>query len=140
MRNRKLIVTVVIIAIALGSYSIWSYLNYLDYLSKTLHETDRWAVIKDLKGEIIAVETTSNEIWNTLLELNQNQTEMWIGGFVETYNNKWGFRFKPDTIVVAQVTIEGAQSNIQAISENLDYWINTWAKETYVMARIIKVH
>jgi hypothetical protein len=65
---------------------------------------------------------------------------MWIGGVVETYYNKWGFRFKPDTIIVAQVTIEGAQSYIQGISGDIDYWINTWAKETYVLARVIEVY
>ncbi len=129
-----------IITVALGGYLVWYYLDHLDYLSETVHETDRWAVVKDSKGDIISVETTNNEVWNTLYELHQNQTEMWIGGIVETYGNKWGFRFKPDTIVVAQVTIEGAQSNIQAISGDLDYWIDTWAKETYVMARVIEIH
>jgi hypothetical protein len=65
---------------------------------------------------------------------------MWIGGFVETYSNKWGFRFKPDTIVVAQITIEGAQSNIHAMSRDLDYWINTWPNIAYVLAKVIEVH
>jgi len=140
MGNRTLTAIVAIIIVALGAYLVWNYLDHLNYLSKTIHETDRWAVVKDSKGDIISVETTSNEVWNTLSELHQNQTEMWVGGIVETYGNKWGFRFKPDTIVVAQVTIEGAQSNIQAISEDLHYWIDTWAKETYIMARVIETH
>jgi hypothetical protein len=117
MRKRILIAVVVIIAIALGGYSVWAYLDYLDYLDKTVHETDRWAVIKDSKGDIIAVETTNDEVWNTLLALRQNQTQMWIGGVIETYDNKWGFRFNKDSIIVAQFTIEGAQSNIQGISD-----------------------
>ncbi len=65
---------------------------------------------------------------------------MWIGGIIELYNNKWGFRFKPDTIVVAQITIEGAQSNIQGISEDLDYWVNVWTKEAYVLANVVEIH
>jgi cell division protein FtsL len=110
-----------------------------EYLSK-IHETDRWAVIQDSKGDIIAIETSNNEAWNTLSDLFQNQTEMWIGGIVEEYNNKWGFRFDPNTIIVAQFTIEGAQSYIQGISEDLDYWINTWGTYTYVFARVIEVN
>ncbi len=65
---------------------------------------------------------------------------MWIGGIIEEYNNKWAFRFKPDTIVVAQITIEGAQSNIQGISSDLNYWVNKWAKETYVLAKVTEIY
>ena len=65
---------------------------------------------------------------------------MWIGGVVEEYENKWGFRFKPETIVIAQITIEGAQSNIQGISDELDYWISVWAKEGYVLAKVAEIH
>ena len=130
----------VLFSVAIG-YSILTYTNHLDYLGKTLHETDRWAVIMDTKNDIIAVETTTNETWNTLVHLHQNQTIMWIGGVVvDEYNNKWGFRFKPETIIVAEITIEGAQSNIQGISDDLNYWINVWAKETYVLARVTEIH
>ncbi len=140
MKN-KLVFTGIIIAIAVvAGYSLWTYTNHLDYLSKTRHETGRWAVIMDTKGDIIALETTNDDIWNTLDGLHQNQTVMWIGGIIEEYNNKWAFRFKPDTIVVAQITIEGAQSNIQGISRDLSYWINVWAKETYILAKVTEMH
>ncbi len=139
--KKKLVLTGIIIVVAVvAGYSLWTYTNHLDYLGKTRHETDRWAVIMDTKGDIIALETTSNDIWDTVDDLHQNQTVMWIGGIVEEYNNKWGFRFKPDTIVVAQITIEGAQSNIQGISGDLNYWINVWAKETYVLAKVTEIH
>jgi hypothetical protein len=140
MKNKLIFVSVVIIAVVLVGYSVWVYMNHLEYLSKTIHETDRWAVIRDSKGDVIAVETTNHEIWNTLVSLRQNQTEMWIGGIVEEYENKWGFRFKPETIIVAQITIEGAQSNIQGISGDLDYWIKVWSKETYVLAKVTEIH
>ncbi len=97
-------------------------------------------MIKDSKGDIIAVETTSDEVWSTLTDLHQNQTEMWIGGVIEEYDNKWGFRFKPDTITIAEYTVEGGQTWLQDISENLDYWMNTWAKITYVLARVTEIH
>jgi len=130
----------VLVVIAVASYSVWNYISYLDYLNKTIHETGRWAVIMDSKGDIIAVETTSDEIWDQLVDLYSNKEERWIGGIVREYSNKWGFRFKPDTIVIATITIEGAQSNIQGISGDLDYWINTWANIAYVMASVVETH
>ena len=122
------------------SFSLWAYWGEWDYPSKTKHETDGWAVIKDSKGEIIAVETTEDDIWDNIINLYSNQTEMWIGGIVEKYDNYWGFRFKPNTIVIAEITIEGAQSNIQGISGDLDYWINVWSKETYVLSKVVEIN
>ena len=59
--NRWTILPVVVIGmVVVVSYSVWSYMNHLDYLSKTIHETGRWAVITDSKGDIMAVETASD--------------------------------------------------------------------------------
>jgi hypothetical protein len=115
-------------------------LNNADYLSKTKHDSQRWAVVTDSKGDIIAVETTDPEVWAVFKALWLNQTERWIGGFVEEYDNYWGFRFRPDSIVVAEITIEGAQSNIGGISGDLDYWINVWSKQAYVLATVSELH
>ena len=137
--RRKIVVSGIVVMVFAVS-AIWAYLNYLDYLSKTLHETERWAVIIDSKGDIMAVESTNNDVWSTLESLRQNQTEMWIGGIIEEYDNKWGFRFKPDTIIVARFTVEGGQSDIQGISGDLNYWMNVWAKETYILAKVSEIH
>jgi hypothetical protein len=120
--NQKLGILVVIIVLVAGtSVVIW---NHLDYSSATRHDTNRWAVIRDVEGSILAIETTDSAVWNQLVQLHQNGTEMWIGGIVERYNNKWGFRFNPDTIIIAQFTIEGAQTTIRFLSEDIEYWIN----------------
>ena len=140
MRNRVVLFGIFIGAFVVICFSAWFYWNTLDYSVKTKHETDIWAVIKDSKEDIMAVEAWNPAVWNTLVMLEQNQTEMWIGGIVEEYDNYWGFRFMPDTIVVAEITIEGAQSNIQGISGDLNYWINTWGKEAYVLSRVIEIH
>ena len=58
-------------------------MNYLDYLNKMIHETGRWAVIMDSKGEFIAVEISNEEIWNQLVDLQESNEERWIGGMVE---------------------------------------------------------
>lgn len=128
------------LVIVIITFLIFTYWINSDGSNKTKHETSRWAIITDSKSDIIAVETSDSNVWNTLTNLQVNQTEMWIGGIVEEYDNYWGFRFNPDTIVIAQITIEGAQSNIQAISENLNYWINIWQKQAYVFAKVSEIH
>ena len=117
---------------------VWNYVNYLDYLREIVHETERWAVIEDLNGHHIAVEPASDDVWNQLVRLNGNGTSMWIGGIVEEYGNKWGFRFKPETVAVAEVTAEGLQATIQYISENLDYWLDLGL--AYVDAKVTEIH
>jgi len=95
-------------------------------------------VIEDGNGGKIAVEPISDHIWLELIQLNQNGTRMWVGGIVERYDNKWGFRFKPDSVTVAEVTAEGLQTTIKDISTNIDYWLNLgWA---YVWAKVIEIH
>ncbi len=140
MKKNLVLVVVVLIITTIMSFSIWVYWGSLDYSDKTYHEIDIWAVIEDSKRDIIAVETAEPSVWDSLVNLRNNQTKMWIGGVVEEYSNYWGFRFRPDTIVIAEITIEGAQSNIQGISGDLNYWINIWAKETYVLAKVIEIH
>ena len=139
MRKDLLAITVFLISIAVVSVAL-IYWNDLNQSPKTKHETNRWAVITDSKGDVIAVEASSLDVWSELVNLQENQTELWIGGVIEEYDNYWGFRFNPETIVLAEITIEGAQANIQAISNDLDYWINTWQKETYVFAKVTEAH
>ena len=122
-RKNLALAIIIVIVVCVVSYSTWVYMNHIDFLEKTLHETEKWAVIKDSKGDIIAVESTDDKVWNALHGLYENQTAMWIGGIIEEYDNKWGFRFKPETIIIAEITVEGAQSNIKGITEDLNYWI-----------------
>jgi hypothetical protein len=138
--KKSLILVVVVVLIITICFSIWVYWVSVDYSDKTNHETDSWAVIEDSKGDIIAVETAEPSVWDNLVDLRDNQTEMWIGGVVEEYSNYWGFRFRPDTVVIAEITVEGGQSNIRGISGDLNYWINIWARETYVSAKVIEIH
>ena len=140
MKNKLVLALVVLIVVMIIGLSVLAYWRNGDHLGKTKHETDTWAVIKDSKGDIMAIETIDPNVWDTLVGLHNNETEMWIGGIVEEYDNHWGFRFRSDTIIIAQITIEGAQSNIQGIHEALNYWIDVWTKETYVLAKVIEIH
>ncbi|PVX27223.1 MAG: hypothetical protein CW716_03420 [Candidatus Bathyarchaeum sp.] len=139
MVKRSVLLVVAVVVVVLSVSLVLVYLN-ADYSNKTKHETPRWVVITDSKNDVISVETSDPEPWRALGALYKTQTQLWIGGTVEDYDNYWGFRFDPDTIVVAEVTVEGAQSTIRAISEDLDYWKNTWQKQVYVLATVIEVH
>jgi len=97
----------------------------------------RWAVIEDTRRDSLRVETVSDEVWAQLFQLYYNRSERWIGGIVETYENQWGFRFDPKTIIVAEVTIEVWQTTIRGISENLAYWLG---KMAVVGAKVVEIH
>jgi hypothetical protein len=112
-------------------------MSYSDMIFALKHDTDRWAVIMDKEGNQMAVEPLSDEIWEKLAQLCQNKSKRFIGGIVESYESKWGFRFKPENVTVAEFTAEGLQANIRYISENLDYWLGGWA---YVSATVTEVH
>jgi len=138
MKNKILAGVALVVVLTIAGIFVWNYARArADYLNEIVHETDRWAVIEDINDDHIAVEPISDEAWNWLVDLYQNKTRMWIGGIVEEYDNKWGFRFKPENITVAEVTAEGLQATIQYISENLDYWLGGWA---YVNAKVTEIH
>ena len=123
---------------AYSQLSCLELLNYVEYLKETVHETGRWAVIEDIDGHHLTVEPTSEEVWSQVVGLYHNGTRMWIGGIVEEYHNRSGFRFKPETVTIAQFTAEGLEATIQYISEDLDYWLDLgWA---YVSAKVIEIH
>jgi len=98
---------------------------------------ERWAIIEDINKDRLKMETTNEKVWAELVQLYQNGSERWIGGIVEIYINEWGFRFNPDTILVAEITIEAWQTTIRDISQRLDYWLGNMA---VVAARITEIH
>ena len=137
MRRWRLAVGLLAIAlIAVAGIALyWFYVNSLNLVE---HETNRWAMIEDTDQDRIAVEPTSDQTWSELVKLHQNGTRMWIGGIVERYNNRWGFRFKPDTIKIAQFTAEALQTKLKLISSDIDYWVSLGY--AYVGAKVVEVH
>ncbi len=123
------------LVLLVGGAACWYYVNSQ---SEVEHETDRWAVIEDVNRDRIAVEPTSDEVWSELVKLHQNGTRMFVGGIVERHDNKWGFRFKPDTIAIAQFTAEGLQATLQLINSDIDYWVDLGY--AYVSAKVVEVH
>jgi hypothetical protein len=123
-----------VVAVSIG---VPLLLGYWDRLSALKHETSRWAVIEDVNGDRMAVEPSKDEVWSQLVELYESGQRRWVGGIVERYDSKWGFRFKPETVRVAEVTAEGLQATIRHVSQNLDYWLGGWC---YIGARVVEIH
>ena len=129
-----------IFAVMILGVIISAALTMLDYSKSDAlkHDTSRWAVIEDVNGDRMAVEPTRDAVWSELVQINQSGTGMWVGGIVERYGSKWGFRFGPDTVTVAEVTAEGLQGTIEFISSDIGYWENLgWA---YVSSKVVEVH
>lgn len=54
-----------------------------------------------------------------------DRNEYWIGGrVVPDEDYPWGFYFDPNTIVIAEMTVEGMQTTIRQIAEDTDYFAN----------------
>lgn len=91
MKQRLRIAVLVIIFASVAIVLIW---NHMEYSSATKHDTNHWAVIQDVDGSMLAIETPDNAVWNKLEQLRQNGTEMWIGGVVERYDTRARYRMR----------------------------------------------
>ena len=134
---KKPIMVGIVLTVAIAALVVVVFMNYAGEPNSLKHETDRWAVIKDVNGDRMAVETVSDEVWSHLVQLKENGSDRFVGGIVVEYDNRWGFRFDPNNVTVAEFTAEGLQATISYISENLDYWLGGWA---YVHAKVTEVH
>lgn len=135
--KKKIIALASVVLIAVSVTAGW-----IHFLGAATHELPGMAIIEDTNGDRIAVEPTSGEVWDELIELYHSKGEMWVGGVVEVFifirpdpNYPWGFRFKPENITVAEVTAEGLQTTIRDISEDVDYWIRIG--RAYVFAKVV---
>jgi hypothetical protein len=81
-----------------------------------------WCVIQDVNGDTLRIGVASNETWQRLLDMRASGLRKWVGGKLVNANNEWGFTFDPDTIVVADVTVEALQTTLRLIKQNRDYW------------------
>ncbi len=71
----------------------------------------------------ILVDPSRQEARDALMEMHATGAALWVGGEIESFDNAFGFRFKPDTIVVADFTVEGAQAVFyRTIQDDFAYW------------------
>ncbi len=71
----------------------------------------------------IQVDPSRQEAIDALIAMHGTGGAKWVGGEIESFENEFGFRFKPDTIVVADFTAEGAQAVFyRTIQGDFAYW------------------
>ena len=137
MNRRRTIVVLLALIVVPITFIYWSRLNYFD---RTVHSGNIWVVIEDSEGNLIAIDSpnTNNIEWDELVRLNQNKTEVFIGGAIEQYDNKWGFRFKPDSIAISPFVPNVVQGAIKQISSNLNYWKTL--RTVYIYVKVVEIH
>jgi hypothetical protein len=95
-------------------------------------------LVEDPSGDRMIVEAVEPGTIDILTRLHDTGESKWIGGLIETFDNQFGFRFKPDTIVVANFTAEGLQVvYYEAIRDNLTYWQGLG--HVYIKGRVVRV-
>ena len=128
------LLSMMILTIIIGAF-FWSYYEEVSILK---HETQRWAVLEDENGNRISIETESSIIWDELTILYQNERERFIGDSFEEYDNKWGFRYDPENIIIRELVAEENQTTIYYLYENTTY--RKSLDGAYIRARIVQIY
>jgi hypothetical protein len=85
---------------------------------------------------VIVVQVADRAAWNTLLSMQSSGKSMWVGGNIErSSENEWGFKFKPEGIIIAPITAEALEATLPLIKTNLNYWINIGF--VYINAKVV---
>ncbi len=82
-------------------------------------------LVKDREGDRMRIQVSldMHEAIDALMLMHKNGEGRWVGGELEDSDNEYGFRFDPDTIIVAQFTAEALQAgSFNVIASNLSYW------------------
>lgn len=93
--------------------------------------------IEDLNGDTLDVEVNAFNVSEQAKQVKESGERKWVGGKLILYDNERGFRFDPDTIIIADATAEGLQTTLQGISESPDYWMQF--DTVYVSAVVLEV-
>jgi len=93
-------------------------------------------VIRDSHGSTIQLYVIDEEVWQKLQTMKQQGLHKWVGGrLLRDSQSTLGFRFDPETVVVADVTAETFQTWLQDISDRLEYWLGVGI--AYVWAEVL---
>jgi len=127
-----IIIAVVIVVVAVGGGIAWWYAAQTPGV--------RGFLVEDPDGDrmIIQVNPSRREAIEALTEMSKTGERKWVGGEIERFENEFGFRFKPDTIVVAEVTAEGLQaSKYKYIQQDFEYWKGLGT--IYISGKVVEV-
>lgn len=97
-------------------------------------------IVEDPDGDqmSIRVSPSDQEAFDALTEMSKTGEIRWVGGEIQSVKNDFGFRFKPDTVVVSEITAEGLQAvKYKSIQEDLDYW--TGLGTVYISGKVVSI-
>ncbi|WP_455364788.1 hypothetical protein [[Eubacterium] cellulosolvens] len=97
-------------------------------------------LIEDPEGERMAIQINpfQTDAVVALTEIAKTGERIWVGGEVEEFDNELGFRFKPDTIVIAKAPTEELQaSKLKFIKEDFEHWKEVGV--VYVLGKVIEI-
>ncbi len=103
-------------------------------------KTVRDFIVEDPDGDqmFIRVSRGNLEAFDALTEMSMIGEEKWVGGEIQTAKNDFGFKFKPDTVVVSEITAEGLQAvKYKSIQEDIDYW--TGLGTVYISGKVVSI-
>ncbi len=94
-------------------------------------------VVEDVNGDLMSIRVSPSmqDTFDALTEMSKTGQRRMVGGEVESFDNKFSFRFKPDTLVVADSS-EGLASQYKVIQEKLKEW---GGLTIYVSGKVVSV-
>lgn len=120
--ERKYIVLALLVAAAL-------VLMYILATLRPQREPDGWLFTVDVNGEKFKVLVTNPETAKLLREMMRGERQGIIVGELRRgdggFNKPWSWHLDPETIEIAEITIELCDGTPSFIESELDYWLNT---------------
>ena len=132
-RGLSVVLLISVIVVVITSYLVLSN-------NSILFGESREFLVEDSDGGVMIIEVTPNkqEVIKILANMVDSGDEKWVGGELERIRNRYSYRFKPETIVVADVIADGLQaSKYITIQKDFDYWQSL--KTVYIKGNVIKV-
>jgi len=132
-RGLSVVLLISVIVVVFTSYLVLSN-------NSILFGESREFLVEDSDGGVMIIEVTPNkqEVIKILANMADSGDEKLVGGELERVRNRYSYRFKPETIVVADVIADGLQaSKYITIQKDFDYWQSL--KTVYIKGNVIKV-
>jgi hypothetical protein len=86
----------------------------------------------------IKVSSSNQEAFDALTEMAKTGERKWIGGEIQSFKNNYGFRFKSDSVVVAETTpVESQASQYEAVQKAFDRWKEL--EPVYISGRVVSI-
>lgn len=122
MRRLTLIVIIVLIAI------VTSTLLYIYVVSTRPKEPSGWLFTIDVNGEKFKVLVKNPLVAEELRKILRGERSGIVNGELRRgdggFNKPWSWHLDPDTVEVADVTIELCDGMPSFVESELDYWLN----------------